>query len=359
MRSPLAASGRPIPPLPFRGPALGGAACLLAVFLAGLLAPVRHRVVLEADPANPVQCLRLESRSLLGLARPAWGARVLGGTEVWGSAREGFFLSPNRAVEVTVRAWPGWSRSFEVTPVPAGQDGVSSPGLQLDEGDGEAFRAWFVAILERQLDGPSPAWEPAQRDCAGLLRFAFREAWGPHDAAWRDRTGFAGPPVAGDPSAALGGPWRRAFPTPDGWAPFARGLWLRRLACVALGREMALGRPGDLIFFARGGAHARPDHAMAFVRPDADGQPVLLYHTGAEGTGAGRQEGEVRRVRLDDLLHHPDPEFRPLAENPAFLGVHRWRVLAREGAGPLEEAGSSVRLARPASPLPPPHPVRP
>jgi uncharacterized protein YfaT (DUF1175 family) len=66
---------------------------------------------------------------------------------------------------------------------------------------------------------------------------------------------------------------------------------------------------------------------MAFVRPDTDGQPVLLYHTGPEGSGATRSEGEVRRVRLDELLHHPNPDFRPLPENPAFLGVFRWKVL--------------------------------
>jgi uncharacterized protein YfaT (DUF1175 family) len=27
-------------------------------------------------------------------------------------------------------------------------------------------------------------------------------------------------------------------------------------------------------------------------------------------------------------MHHPDPEFRPTPENPAFLGVYRWKVLS-------------------------------
>jgi hypothetical protein len=97
---------------------------------------------------------------------------------------------------------------------------------------------------------------------------------------------------------------------------------------VPAGRDLQLARPGDLIFFARGGAHAQPDHAMAFVRPDVDGAPMLLYHTGPEGSGATRKPGEVRRVRLDDLLHHPDPDFRPLPENPAFLGLYSWQLLA-------------------------------
>jgi hypothetical protein len=74
---------------------------------------------------------------------------------------------------------------------------------------------------------------------------------------------------------------------------------------------------------------------MAFVRPDLDGAPMLLYHTGPEGSGAARQPGDIRRARLDDLLHHPEPDFRPLPENPAFLGLYRWRLLTD---GPSESS---------------------
>jgi hypothetical protein len=69
---------------------------------------------------------------------------------------------------------------------------------------------------------------------------------------------------------------------------------------------------------------------MAFARPDSDGMPMLIYHTGREQSGLSRDAGEMRRVRLGDLLRHPDPDFRPLQENPAFLGVYRWRVLTEE-----------------------------
>lgn len=288
---------------------------------AAALVPVRHRGWIERSEGNPVQRVVLESRSLLGLRRGAWNARVEG-AEAWGGAREGFFVSPLKPVELVVRAWPGYRQTLDLSPMAEGK----SVAL-LGQGDREAFRTWFVSLLERQLDGISPAWEPAQRDCAGLLRFAFREAWGPHTEAWRERTGFQASPVAAEPSPALAGPWQRAFPTPEGWRPFAKGAFLRRYACVPLGRDLAEAQPGDLIFFARGGTQPEPDHAMAFVRPDADGQPMLLYHTGPEGTGLTRRDGELRRVRLEDLLHHPDADFRPLPENPAFVGLYRWKVL--------------------------------
>jgi len=299
---------------------------LVAAFAA--LAPVRHRVVREADAANPVQRVRVESRSLLGLARPGWGV-ALTGAPAWGDAATGFFLAGESPAQVVVSAWPGFRQTLFITTSPS-----LAPAALLEEGDREAFRTWFVALLEQQLEGPSSAWEPAQRDCAGLLRFAFREALTPHTAAWRERVAFSGGAPGQDPSPRFARDWRGGFPTPEGPQPFAKGAYLRRLACVPLGRELEVAKPGDLLFFARGGARAQPDHAMAFVRPDGDGAPVLLYHTGPEGSGdprqGARQPGEVRRVRLDDLLHHPDPDFRPLSENPAFLGLYRWRLLAGE-----------------------------
>jgi hypothetical protein len=308
-------------------PILGAVAVVMAgAFLA--LAPMRHRVTMESDPANPVHRIRVESRSLLGLKRPGWNVAVAG-IPAWGSAADGFFLTVLRPAEVLVTAWPGFRQSLSMIPSMA----RANDSLR-EEGDREAFRTWFVALLEQQLEAPSPAWEPAQRDCAGLLRFAFREALAAHTAVWRERVAFAAGPPGQDPSPAFAQAWRAGFPTPEGLRPFAKGAYLRRLACVPLGRDLQLARPGDLIFFARGGARSQPDHAMAFVRPDVDGASMLLYHTGPEGSGASRQPGEIRRARLDDLLHHPDPDFRPLPENPAFLGLYRWRLLAGEAFEP-------------------------
>ena len=328
----MSADPMPANPMPAAGRLKGArpiaaAALALLALLGAALAPVRHRVRLERAPGNPVQRVVLDSRSLLGFRRPAWGAALHGAAGGWGDTRTGFFLAPAAPLRVELRAWPGFRRTLDL----AGPDPAASAAAAarlVDQGDLDAFRRWFVAILEQQLEAPSPAWQPAQRDCAGLLRFAFREAWGPHTDAWRARVGFQGSPVGGDPDWRLAGPWRQAFPTPEGWRPFAKGLFLRQLACVPMGRDLDGARPGDLLFFARGGARDQPDHAMALVRPDPDGQPVLVYHTGPEGSGATRAEGEVRRVRLDELMHHPDAAFRPLPENPAFLGVYRWKVLA-------------------------------
>ena len=48
--------------------------------------------------------------------------------------------------------------------------------------DRQAFRDWFTSIAEGQLDQPTPA--PEIEDCAGLLRFAYRQALAAHDETW-------------------------------------------------------------------------------------------------------------------------------------------------------------------------------
>ena len=292
---------------------------LAGFFLAFL--PVRLTVRVEAAEGNPVQRLVVETRDLVGLPVRPWRVRVSGET-AWGDSASGFFLAPKVPVTVTLTAWPAFSREIHLRP---SGSGLGRTGI--DQGDREAFRRWFVAIVEDQLERVSPAWEPAQRDCAGLLRFAFREAWGPHTPAWKERLSYTGAFVARDPGSALAGPWRTAFPTPEGWRPFAKGAYLREFACVFLSREPQEAQPGDLLFFSRPGARLTPDHAMTFGRPDPDGTLVLIYHTGAEGSAASRDAGDLRRVRLTDLLQHPDPAFRPQPENPAFLGLYRWKVL--------------------------------
>src|SRR5687767_7471690 len=64
--------------------------------------------------------------------------------------------------------------------------------------DRESFRRWFTAIAEVQFYQLSEQWKREQRDCAGLVRFAMREALRKHDRAWFQRMGPAYEPVARD-----------------------------------------------------------------------------------------------------------------------------------------------------------------
>src|SRR3989442_5146461 len=55
--------------------------------------------------------------------------------------------------------------------------------------DRENFRRWFTLIAEGQFYRLSKEWNAEPRDCAGLVRFAWREALRRHDRSWFQRMG--------------------------------------------------------------------------------------------------------------------------------------------------------------------------
>src|SRR5438045_6797571 len=64
--------------------------------------------------------------------------------------------------------------------------------------DRDSFRRWFAAIAETQFYQLSDQWNADQRDCAGLVRFATREALRKHDRIWFQKMGPNYETVAGD-----------------------------------------------------------------------------------------------------------------------------------------------------------------
>jgi uncharacterized protein YfaT (DUF1175 family) len=65
---------------------------------------------------------------------------------------------------------------------------------------------------------------------------------------------------------------------------------------------------------------------MVWVGPshfEDNSQIYVVYHTGPIGSHAG----EIRRLTVSELLHHPEPRWRPLEGNTNFLGVYRWNIL--------------------------------
>jgi uncharacterized protein YfaT (DUF1175 family) len=81
-------------------------------------------------------------------------------------------------------------------------------------------------------------------------------------------------------------------------------------------------RPGDLLFYRQLEQNS-PFHSMILTGPDHD---WAVYDTGP----IGKEPGEVRRVALEDLIHHPDTRWRPIPENSNFLGVYRWNILRED-----------------------------
>lgn len=227
----------------------------------------------------------------------------------------------------------------------ADDDGIPEGAELRAFNDRENFRRWFTAIAELQFYQVSEAWNPEQRDCAGLVRFAWREALRRHDRAWFKRMGAAYDPLAPDvraydlDSGPLGEKIFRAAPGSfeeenlrDGtFTEFADARTLKDFNSEFVGRDRRRAEAGDLIFFFQPWVQRYPYHVMIYLGAPRQSEEAandtendwVVYHTGTSPTDAGT----VRKVRLAALDRHPDHRWRPHASNENFLGFYRLKIL--------------------------------
>src|SRR5712692_30381 len=207
--------------------------------------------------------------------------------------------------------------------------------------DRESFRRWFTALAEMQFYQLSEQWNVDQRDCAGLVRFAMREALRRHDRPWFQKMGQGYETVAPDVASfdldhnPLG---EKIFRTDFGafhesdlrngtFSEFADGRALKNFNAAFVSRNRREAQPGDLIFFYQPWVQKFPYHVMIFlggprVAPNG-AQDWVVYHTGSSPT----DQGMVKKVALSVLDHHPDPRWRPVGSNRNFLGFYRLKIL--------------------------------
>jgi len=237
---------------------------------------------------------------------------------------------------------PGTAQiTTELDPHDSAGDGTPD-FLRLDDPqDEKAFRDWFVWLAEAQYFLPASSRKHEIDDCAALIRFAYREALRAHNNAWIDSIGLPEYPAYDSPekfrypetplAASLfrvrSGPFRAEDLDSGAFLQFADAETLWRFNTHLVSRDISRALPGDLLFFRRQSTPVTY-HSMIYigeskVRPD--GHRYLLYHTGPTGA----DPGEIRRPTVAELKRFPQPEFRPEASNPAFLGVMRWNILRR------------------------------
>jgi uncharacterized protein len=207
--------------------------------------------------------------------------------------------------------------------------------------DRDNFRRWFTAIAETQFYQLSDQWNAEQRDCAGLARFAIREALRRHDRPWFQKMGPGYETVAPDVAGfdldqnPLG---EKIFRTDFGsfhesdlrngrFSEFADGRSLKNFNSVFITRDRREAQPGDLLFFYQPWVQKFPYHVMVLlgsphIAPNG-AQDWVVYHTGSSPT----DQGTVKKVQLSVLEHHPDPRWRPVESNKNFLGFYRLKIL--------------------------------
>ena len=207
--------------------------------------------------------------------------------------------------------------------------------------DRDSFRRWFTAIAETQFYQLSDQWNDEQRDCAGLARFAMREALRRHDRIWFQKMGPAYQSVAPDVKSfdldhnPFG---EKIFRTDFGsfaetdvrngrFSEFADARTLKNFNVVFVGRDRREAQPGDLLFFYQPWVQKFPYHVMIFlgqaqIAPNG-AQDWVVYHTGSSPV----DKGTVKKVELSVLDQHPDPRWRPVERNKNFIGFYRLKIL--------------------------------
>lgn len=226
--------------------------------------------------------------------------------------------------------------------IDADDDGIPDRAELRSYGDRENFRRWFTAVAETQFYETSKQWNAEQRDCAGLVRFAWREALRTHDRPWLRRMGGAYESVAPDVRAYTlerGSPLgERLFRTRAGafqesdlkdetFSDFADARTLKEFNAEFVGRDRRRAEAGDLLFFHQPWAQRYPYHVMIFLgeaREASEGaSDWVVYHTGT----SAEDRGTIKKVRLAVLDEHPDRRWRPVETNRNFLGFYRLKIL--------------------------------
>jgi hypothetical protein len=185
---------------------------------------------------------------------------------------------------------------------------TAAPTAVAGPGD-DALRSIVAEVASAQITKPDPAWEPAQRDCAGLVRFAYRSAFKRLRPARLQRPLFVD----------LDG---RAVDFADAETLVQGGSF------VSLGRGADARRQlrtGDLLAFRqdRGDDDVVWHLMVAVVSPSGDAS--VIYHPGLPAPGEtdpGVRHGSLRSLSVDAPL-----AWRPDLDNPGFLGFFRFAEL--------------------------------
>jgi uncharacterized protein YfaT (DUF1175 family) len=240
-----------------------------------------------------------------------------------------------------VRRTPQPQESSQAVPGSAAQDwgdrfsdGTPNFLRLTDPADQAAFRRWFALIADYQAIRPGAEIPPEITDCASLLRFSYREALKRHNDSWFLTTGIDVMAPPGEirawhyPDTPLGaalfrvrpGSFAAADTTNGAFAQFADARTLVELNAYLVSRDVHQAQVGDLLFYRQFG-QSSPWHSM--IVGEIGSQARVVYHTGPDHGSPG----ELRRVLISELLDHPQPQWRPVAQNPNFLGVYRWNIL--------------------------------
>lgn len=207
------------------------------------------------------------------------------------------------------------------------------PGMQkanpyafIPPADEGALRRAVSMIALSQGQKISPKWEEKQRDCAGLVRFAYREGIRERSEEQLKDLNAAPKlflPVVSELSRRVLPYYPKIWETgsdKEGYAVFDDFADAGKLISYNFrpkSRSVAAAREGDLLVYYKSAEADEPYHLMMAA---SNGAREVVYHNGASG-----RDSAVRVVSLKELEKAPDVTWIPNEENMHFLGVYEWK----------------------------------
>ena len=174
--------------------------------------------------------------------------------------------------------------------------GLSFPVLASSPNAYQADHLGRIAL--EQAHQITPDWDPSQRDCAGFVRYVYRQGLSTSAKIWKNLAGQ--------------------------WVDYVGAAELvshnfQLLSRHPLPHEL---RSGDLLAYYN--PYKPPQeawHLMVVVKSPGNRshQTLLVYHNGDRGPKAA-----IRKLRWSNLSDQVSI-WQPSAQNPLFQGAYRWR----------------------------------
>jgi hypothetical protein len=202
--------------------------------------------------------------------------------------------------------------------------------LELNNKDSKSFNLWFsniiINIFNENMHIPNN-----YSDCAGLIRYAYKEALKKHDQYWlniNNYNGFIYEDV-------------KKFNYPDvpfvktniflidenihnknSYSNFASARYLIEYNMKYLGKNMINAKTGDVLAYFHPNDVEYPYHLMIYIEQNK--QKYVIYHTGPI---SNENPGELRLTKIENLKY-ADPSWIANKENKNFLGYYRFKILS-------------------------------
>lgn len=182
----------------------------------------------------------------------------------------------------------------------------------------ERMRGFIIHALKEQPE--------EIKDCASLLRYAYRMAMKPNKEVgeiFKNTLGYVPEDLRSFKYPQIPYIREKLFRIREGkwdgdtdaFSSFADLYNLSHYSMRFISREVEEAKTGDVIIFSdkRGIIHS-------MILVDIHGKKNLIYHTGGKA-------GIFRIVELEEFMNFPDKRWRISSGNRYFTGVFRWKII--------------------------------